>query len=146
MDLDEAAKNTATRKPRHPGRKPLPSGHAHGQSIKFWVTPTEKQNLEKLAQTAGVSLSQYCRGKIFDTVPLYRTNPRELIHMMNRLSAEMHPVGNNINQLARHANTTAKLGAAEGPNLEELNKLIALFTKQQAIISEAFIKFLRSKK
>lgn len=146
MDLNETNKNTAQQKSRHPGRKPLPTANALGQSIKCWVTPSEKQQLEKLAQTAGLSLSQYCRGKLFDTVPLYRANPRELIQMMNRLSAEMHPVGNNINQLARHANTAAKSGWSGGPAMDELNQLITLFTKQQAVIAEAFVKFLRSKK
>jgi ABC-type transporter Mla subunit MlaD len=137
---------TTSAKKKNYGRKPLPSGAALDQSIKFWVTGTEKQNLEKLAQTAGVSLSQFCRGKIFDAVPLYRANPRELIQMVNKLSAEIHPVGNNINQLARLANAAAKSGAASGPALEEMNRLLSRFTAQQAVIAEAFLKFLRSKK
>ncbi len=147
MDLNEASKNGNTPpKKRTYGRKPLPSGHALDQSIKCWVTSAEKQNLDKLAQTAGVTLSHYCRGKLFDTVTLYRANPRELIQMVNRLSAEIHPVGNNINQLARHANAAAKSGATSGPALEELNRLLGRFTAQQAVIAEAFVKFLRSKK
>jgi hypothetical protein len=71
------------------------------------LTPSERADLESRAAAAGASLSQYvrelCLRRASDpaTVGGVRRNPQA-----KRLMFELSAIGNNLNQLARVANTT----------------------------------------
>jgi hypothetical protein len=84
------------------------------------LTPSERADLSSAAQTAGTSLSQYvrelCLRRTADapTVGGVRRNP-EAKRVLNELSA----IGNNLNQLARVANTVHA-----APQHEELKAAI----------------------
>ena len=75
-------------------------------SIGIKLTPTEKQEFEAAAQALDVPLSTYLRDLCAQrkakttSTPATRRNP-EAKAIMRELSA----IGNNINQLAKHANT-----------------------------------------
>lgn len=82
------------------------------------LTPTERAELELAAAEVGACLSQYVRELCLrrlaaaSTVGGARRNP-EAKRLMNELSA----IGNNLNQLARVANTTR-----DAPQLRELKE------------------------
>jgi hypothetical protein len=79
------------------------------------LTPTERAQLQHAAMQAGAQLSEYVRELCLrrdgpEVVAGTRRNP-DAKALMNELIA----IGNNLNQLARHANTTGDM-----PQLMEL--------------------------
>jgi Bacterial mobilisation protein (MobC) len=79
------------------------------------LTPTERGELEKAAEQQGASISAYARELLFRrsaaVVAATRRNP-EAAAMMRALTAvgrELNASGNNLNQIARHLNTTGDL-------------------------------------
>lgn len=81
--------------------------------VRFRVTKSEKEKLEKYAAAAGLTLSQYARALVVNELP-----PKE------RLSAEVIRgiigVATNLNQIARNSNT----GHYEKESIQEIVKAL----------------------
>ena len=86
------------------------------------LTPTERAELDAAAAAAGAGLSQYVRELCLrrtatpSTVAGARRNPEA-----KRLMNELNWIGNNLNQLARVANTNRA-----APQLDELKRTIEI--------------------
>jgi DNA transposition AAA+ family ATPase len=93
-------------------------GERRSTSINFQLTPTERKQIEIAAETSGATLSEYARELCLrrSTVPAImagvRRNP-EARALMREISA----IGNNLNQLARVANTAKAV-----PQLQTLQR------------------------
>ena len=75
--------------------------------LKFWVTPEEKEKIEaKMAEFGSINRSAYLRKMALDGYIIHVAIPelREIITLLRRN-------GNNINQLAKVANTTGSIYA-----------------------------------
>lgn len=87
-------------------------GEKRTAPLRLQLTPSERAELEKGAEAAGTNLSQYvrelCLRRAADSEVVARTkrNPeaRGLMH-------ELHAIGNNLNQLARVANSVKAMPA-----------------------------------
>jgi hypothetical protein len=92
------------------------------------LTPTERAELEAAASEAGTGLSQYVRELCLRRTPEAATvggarrNPEA-----KRLMYELSAIGNNLNQLARIANTTRC-----APQEQELKAAIAFLKATMA--------------
>ena len=91
------------------------AGERRTAALHVQLTPCERAELEAAADTAGAaSLSAFvrllCLRRLADAgrVAGTRRNPDA-----RRLIAELSAIGNNLNQLARIANTTRAMAAAE---------------------------------
>lgn len=76
-------------------------------TIPVRVTPEEKQQVALNAKAHGVSMSNYlltCALHSPDTVTPAQV--RELVEQLEAIRAHLGKVGSNLNQIARHANTT----------------------------------------
>ena len=82
------------------GRPPKLSAEKRSEEIKFHVTPDTKRKLQDEAKAAGFDLATYCREKVLTGQPPRRIPPEILAAV-----AELMRQGNNLNQLARIANT-----------------------------------------
>ena len=82
------------------GRPPVGKAEKRSEEIKFHVTPDVKRRLQNEAKTAGVDLATYCREKVLTGRPPRRVPPEVLAAI-----AELARQGNNLNQLARIANS-----------------------------------------
>lgn len=77
------------------------------------LTPSERRELEEAAERAGARLSQFVRelclrrGGVAGTVAGTRRNPAA-----KALADELRAIGINLNQLARHANTSGAMPEA----------------------------------
>ncbi len=71
--------------------------------MSIYVTDAEYDVIRSSAVLARVSMSDYCRAAATG-VPLPTRFNRRALHALAR-------IGNNLNQLARHANTTGRLEA-----------------------------------
>ena len=82
--------------------------------IPFRVSTREKEELEKKAAACGWSLSDYIRACISATHVT-------VIEGADALTEELRRIGNNLNQLTRHANT----GFVDVVDLRETRKEVA---------------------
>ena len=82
------------------GRPPKAIAEKRTAEVKFHVTPDVKRRLQNEAIIAGTDLATYCREKI----PTGQS-PRHIPPAILAAVAELARQGNNLNQLARIANT-----------------------------------------
>ena len=82
------------------GRPPVDRAEKRSEEVKFHVTPGVKRRLQDEAKAAGVDLAAYCREKVLTGRPPRRIPPQALAAI-----AELARQGNNLNQLARIANS-----------------------------------------
>lgn len=82
------------------GRPPKAIVEKRTAEVKFHVTPDVKRRLQNEAIIAGTDLATYCREKVLTGKPPRRVPPEILATI-----AELARQGNNLNQLARIANT-----------------------------------------
>jgi hypothetical protein len=89
--------------------------------LAFRVTPEERRTLARRAAACGLSLSALLRQTTLGTVPRRRPQAIE-----RQAVAQLGRVGNNLNQLARLANTTGRLGSERRLRevLDELQRAI----------------------
>jgi len=103
------------------------AGERRSAGLRVQLTPTERQQLQAEAAESGARLSEYVR-----ELCLHRTQPVVAGTRRNpeakALLFELQALGNNLNQLARHANTAGMLVELE--NLEDvINLLKAAITR-----------------
>lgn len=82
------------------GRPSKPTAEKQAAEVKFHVTPGVKARLQDEAKAAGFDLATYCREKVLTGHPPRRVTPEILATV-----AELARQGNNLNQLARIANS-----------------------------------------
>lgn len=82
------------------GRPPKAAAEKRSAEVKFHVTPDVKRRLQNEAIIAGTDLATYCREKV-----LTGQSPRHIPPAILAAVAELARQGNNLNQLARIANT-----------------------------------------
>ncbi len=89
------------------------AGERRTAHVGVQLTPSERRDLQEAAEREGARLSEYVRGLCLRRSPVAgvvagtRRNP-EAKALMHELAA----IGNNLNQLTRHANTSGSLPAA----------------------------------
>jgi hypothetical protein len=92
------------------------TGERRTTSINFQLTPSERRQIEAAAKAAGARLSEYTRelclrrSTVAAIIAGVRRNPEARV-----LMRELTAIGNNLNQLARIANTARAV-----PHLREL--------------------------
>lgn len=82
------------------GRPPKATAEKRTAEVKFHVTPDVKRRLQNEAIIAGTDIATYCRENV-----LTEQSPRHIPHAILAAVAELARQGNNLNQLARIANT-----------------------------------------
>jgi hypothetical protein len=92
------------------GRPQLESGKRI-KKIDTRFTEDEYNLIVSLEQTLGISKTELLRRRVLNNAGTTIINAKELIISLDNIFAEMGRVGNNINQLAKHANTLKLQGA-----------------------------------
>ena len=84
------------------------SGERRSAHFGFQLTPGEREELKRRAKAQGVLLADYIRkrcGLDAPATPAAHIHPRDVAALM----AELGRIGNNLNQLAHHANAERRL-------------------------------------
>lgn len=92
------------------GRPQLESGK-RSKKIDARFTEEEYKIILSLEKTLGVSKTEVLRRRVLNNAETTVINAKELITSLDNIFADMGRVGNNINQLAKHANTLKLQGA-----------------------------------
>lgn len=88
-------------------RSPTDSSERRTATVTVQVTPSERADLDERIKAAGVRLSEYARAALLG----YQLQVRNLL--TERALSELWAIGNNLNQIARHANRTEQIDPEE---------------------------------
>lgn len=129
---------------RKPGGRPkMPDGH-RSKKITARFTEDEYKLVGELEKTLGVSKTDLVRMRLLDNAGAVVINAKELIQSVDDIGAEMGRCGNNINQLARHANILQKKGRLGPMVAEQFNSLLADYIRKQETLEVSLRRIIRA--
>lgn len=109
--------------------------------IKVRCLPREKEEIIRLSQTYGMGITGYVIKRSLGQKITF--NHIELLKELHILNLELARAGNNINQLARYANTINKAGRLEPEIADKLNTILASYIQKLDDVRLAFRKLIR---
>ncbi|WDF77063.1 plasmid mobilization relaxosome protein MobC [Mucilaginibacter sp. KACC 22773] len=125
------------------GRPQLAAGK-RTKFINVRFTEDEYREVAELEKELGVSKTELIRMRVLSNAKNAVINARELIRNMDGVGAEMGRIGNNINQLAKHANTLKLKGQLSPPIIQNFNDLFEEYIRIQQSLEAALRKIIRA--
>jgi hypothetical protein len=125
------------------GRPKLKEGK-RTKFINVRFTEDEYKTVSDLEKELAISKTELIRMRILSDAKRTVINSKELIRNLDVIGAEMGRVGNNINQLAKHANTLKLQGALSPLVAEKFNQLFEDYIQVQQMLEVALRKIIRS--
>lgn len=130
------------RKSFKPGRPELKSGKKE-RFIRARLTEDEYQMLLALEKELGMNHTDLIRHKLLGGQRRQLVNAREVLSRLDLMGAELGRAGNNINQLARHANVLNKRGMLNETLVTEFNQLFREYTRIRNDIEKSLRQIIR---
>ena len=124
------------------GRPKLESGK-RSRKVDVRFTEEEYQDLTDLEKELGLSKTEIVRLRVLDKGARGVVNAKELVRLLDAVGAEMGRSGNNINQLARHANTLKLQGNVPPGVAAEFNGLLEQYIAMQQSLESALRTIIR---
>jgi hypothetical protein len=124
----------------------LPSMEKENRTKKIDVrfTEAEYQVVLAMEKELGISRTDLVRSRLLDNAAAVVLNAKELIRSLDAISAELGRCGNNINQLARYANTLNKKRALSPVVIERFNFLFENYIAHQQSLETALRRVIRA--
>jgi capsule polysaccharide export protein KpsE/RkpR len=97
-----------------------------------------------LEEQLGISKTELVRMRLLSEAKTTIINARELIARLDSVGAELGRIGNNINQLARHANTLKLQGTLQPVIVEQFNRLFEEHLQAQQSLEAALRQIIRA--
>jgi len=125
------------------GRKKLPE-HLKRKQFDIYLNDVELKILKDQQEMLGYKeLRSYMRFKLLkDKKRMIYVNPVELIKQMDIYGIEMGRIGNNINQMSRHANLLSNENEIDVDVIEDFTKVIKEYNNLRSKILKCFNKIL----
>lgn len=95
--------------------------------IRARLTEDEFKQIQALETSLGITRMELIRTRVLQHSNKVLVNATDLLNQLNILGAELGRSGNNINQLAKHANVLNKQGAMNDSILAEFNILFRYY-------------------
>jgi hypothetical protein len=125
------------------GRPQLKTGK-RTKKIDVRFTEDEYELVLAMEKELGISKTELVRIRILNDAKKVVVNSKELIMQLDAVGAEMGRVGNNINQLAKHANVLNLKGALNASVAARFNELMDTYIKMQQALEIALRKIIRA--
>ncbi|NHA05508.1 MobC family plasmid mobilization relaxosome protein [Mucilaginibacter sp. HC2] len=125
------------------GRPKLKEGK-RTKFINVRFTEDEYREVTELEKELSVSKTDLIRMRILSDAKKTVINSRELIRYIDDAGAEMGRIGNNINQLAKHANTLKLKGALNPAVIKQFNLLFEEYISVQQQFEVSLRKIIRA--
>lgn len=93
------------------------------------------------AKTYGLTVTEYVLRKSFGQKLTF--NHVELLKELHQMNLELARAGNNINQLAKYANTMNKVGKLRPEIADKLHTSLSTYLQKQDEVRSAFRKLIR---
>lgn len=117
-----------------------------GKRVKFVnvrFTEEEYKLINDLEKTLGMSKTDLIRHKVLSEAGSILINAGEMIRSLDDVGAEMGRIGNNVNQLARHANTLNLQGHLSPSVAGRYNDLLEQYIRIQELLEATMRKMIR---
>lgn len=123
------------------GRPPLEEADRKQSIIKIYCQPLEKETILKEAKSSGLSVSDYAKRRLFGQKIIM--NYYDLFKDLHEIGTEFSKAGNNINQLAKHANVLNKMGKLDKSVVDMLSLLLDDYIKKKEDVRVVLRKVIR---
>src|SRR5476651_365849 len=107
-------------------------------------TEAEYAIIQDLEKTLGVRKTDLVRSGILKDAHVTAVNAKALVGFLDSISAELGRCGNNINQLAKHANILNKRNILSPAIIGHFNLLFEQYLSNQKKLEAALRKIIRS--
>lgn len=116
-------------KRKHRGGRPkLPNNEKQATQINIRCSIEQYEKIKKTAKDSGLSVTDYLLKRALNNKIVYNYNA--LIDELNAVGTEFSRAGNNINQLAKHANSLSKIGKLDKSLIDRLDLVLLDYTKK----------------
>lgn len=129
MDIRNKKKNTFPRKTRR---------------FELRLSDQELQQFLELEKSLGISRADIVRIRVLKNSTKMLLNAQVLIKLLDTIGTELGRSGNNINQLARHANVLNKQGQLIPSIVTDFNGLFRQYIATQVELEKALRQIIRS--
>ncbi|WP_224750924.1 plasmid mobilization protein [Mucilaginibacter pankratovii] len=124
--------------------RPKMIGGKKTKFINVRFTDDEYEVVVALEKELGTSKTDLIRMRVLSDAKQAVINSKELIKHLDNIGAEVGRVGNNINQLARHANVLKLQGSLNPIVIDRFNRLFEEYLQIQQALEGALRKILRA--
>jgi len=114
--------------------------------IKAKLTDEEFAKLLEIQKASGMNRMELIRRRVLGGYSAVAVNTVELLTALDTIGAELGRAGNNINQLARHANVLNRQGRIAPEVVTEFNRLFTDYIRTQRKLEKNFRQLLRAMK
>lgn len=128
---------------RLPGRPVMKSGKRI-KKIEARFTEEEFEGVVALEKSLGISRTELVRMRVLKESGMLVVNALALMSRLDTVGADLGRIGNNINQLARYANTLDNRGLLSPQIIERFNVLLDAHVDVQQKLETALRKIIRS--
>ncbi|HEY4195364.1 MAG TPA: plasmid mobilization relaxosome protein MobC [Mucilaginibacter sp.] len=104
----------------------------------------EFKHVGELEKQLGITKADLIRMRILSDAKKTVINSKELIQHMDKVGADLGRIGNNINQLAKHANVLRLNGNLNPAIISDFNELFEDYIKVQKLLEISFRKIIRA--
>ena len=111
--------------------------------IKARLTDEEFNQLLFMEKQLNLSRTEIIRSRVLHDSNAVLVNANDLLQLLTQLGTELGRAGNNINQLARHANVLTKQGLLNESVIREFNELFGQYIKSQHEIEKGVRQLIR---
>ncbi len=124
------------------GRPQLERGKK-SKKIDVRFTEDEYNLITSMEKSLGISKTELLRRRVLNDAGATVVNAKNLILSLDNIFAEMARVGNNINQLAKHANTLKLQGAISPLIIEQFDAHFSNYLQLQQQLEISLRKVIR---
>lgn len=114
--------------------------------IKAKLTDEEFARLLKIQKASGMNRMELIRRRVLSDGAAVTVNTAELLTALDAIGGELGRAGNNINQLARHANILNRQDKLAPGVVAEFNRLFTDYIRTQRKLEKNFRHLLRAMK
>lgn len=125
------------------GRPKMETGK-RDKKITARFTEDEYKTVEALESTLGVTKTDLVRQRLLENSAAVVINAKELIIAIDQIGTELGRCGNNINQLAKHANILQKKGRLSPQVVERFNVLMKEYLQKQEMLEVSLRRIIRA--
>ncbi|MGO3267402.1 MAG: plasmid mobilization protein [Sphingobacteriaceae bacterium] len=127
------------------GRPPMLSGKRN-RLIKAKLTEEEFSELIRIQKASGMNRMELIRKRVLGSGTAVTVNMKEVLGELDTIGAELGRAGNNINQLARHANILNRQQRLDPGVVAEFNALFTEYIRTQRELEKTLRQLLRTMK
>jgi hypothetical protein len=111
--------------------------------VKARLTETEYKQLLSMEKQLSITRTEIIRNRLFKSTNKVLVNAMDLLGNLDAIGTELGRCGNNINQLARHANVLNKQGLLSAEVVDEFNRLFTEYITTEREVEKCIRQLIR---